>query len=269
MTNELFTYRDKGLYCHHSIDDAPDPADYYMHTHEWMELYYFVDGDASFLVEGNEYILRPHDILIMRSAEAHKLELRSGQRYERIAIHFHPSVLESADPDGVLLRPFLERPLGRGNRFRSAGFKSIFENFDNDIIPELRRLMVLTTLQTALLEICEAALSAGTTPYDSAGIAAAILKYVNDRLFSDLSVAALSREFYLSPSQLSRVFRKATGSSVWQYIRAKRLLAARERIASGATASAACAACGFRDYSAFYRAYLDRFKEPPSGIPRK
>ena len=69
----LFEYKGHELYCHHSIDETPEPTDFYMHTHEWHELYMFLSGNAGFLVEGCEYKLQPYDIMIMRKAEAHKL----------------------------------------------------------------------------------------------------------------------------------------------------------------------------------------------------
>ena len=91
-----------------------------------------------------------------------------------------------------------------------------------------------------------------------------ILQYVNLHLFEDISLSSVSRAFFLSPSQLNRVFRRATGSSVGEYIRVKQLLAARERILAGTSPAAASAACGFRDYSTFFRAYRERFGCAPS-----
>ena len=38
----LFEYMDESLFCHHSLDISPDPADFYVHAHERMELLLFI-----------------------------------------------------------------------------------------------------------------------------------------------------------------------------------------------------------------------------------
>lgn len=64
----------------------------------------------------------------MNRAEAHKLQLLSAQPYERIVMHFSPSVLRGFDPDGLLLRVFAEKPLGRQNHYASPKFSALFRN---------------------------------------------------------------------------------------------------------------------------------------------
>ena len=65
----IFTYRDRELYSHHTMDEKPKPENFQMHAHEWMEIFYLISGKCSYLVEGSRYELRPGDILIMRAAE--------------------------------------------------------------------------------------------------------------------------------------------------------------------------------------------------------
>lgn len=55
---------------------------------------------------------------------------------------------------------------------------------------------------------------------------ARLLYYVNQKLFTGLTLEKLSREFYISQSQINRIFRKYTGTTVGQYIGAKRILTA-------------------------------------------
>ncbi|MCI8359840.1 MAG: AraC family transcriptional regulator [Clostridiales bacterium] len=74
----------------------------------------------------------------------------------------------------------------------------------------------------------------------------------------------------MSRSQLNRLFRQATGSSVWDYILLKRLVAARNAIRKGSAASEAAIACDWKDYSSFYRSYKTRFGvSPTAGRIRK
>ena len=259
----LFEYQDADLFCHHSLDESPSPSEFYMHAHERMEILYFLSGDAQYLVEGSVYPLHPGELLIMNRAEAHKLQLLSAQPYERIVMHFSPSVLRGFDPDGLLLRVFAEKPLGRQNHYASPKFSALFSEFDAPGSPEHLRIHMLLILANVLYTLCslsEAAASAADKPVS---VSQQILQYVNLHLFEDISLSSVSRAFFLSASQLGRVFRQATGSSVGEYIRVKRLLAARERIVAG-TPTDACAACGFQDYSTFFRAYKEKFGCTPS-----
>ena len=260
----LFEYQDADLFCHHSLDESPSPSEFYMHAHERMEILYFLSGDAQYLVEGSVYPLHPGELLIMNRAEAHKLQLLSAQPYERIVMHFSPSVLRGFDPDGLLLRVFAEKPLGRQNHYASPKFSALFSEFDAPGSPEHLRIHMLLILANVLYTLCslsEAAASAADKPVS---VSQQILQYVNLHLFEDISLSSVSRAFFLSASQLGRVFRQATGSSVGEYIRVKRLLAARERIVAGSTPTDACAAGGFQDYLTFFRAYKAKFGCTPS-----
>lgn len=262
----IFFYRDSDIYSHHTIDPTPDPDAFSMHAHEWMEIYYFISGSGTYTVEGNQYPLEPNDIFIMRASEAHRLVVASDTPYERIAIHFSPSLLASVDPSGRLLEPFLNRPLGHFNRYAAkddpGGLLRIpFSGFDFSQVPDIhlnlfaRLLFLLTAIRGV---------------YDReqhfpavSGLPAQIVAYVNEHLFESISLQSVADAFYRSRSQISRVFLQATGSSLWEYVTIKRLLAARAMIQRGETAAEACTACGFSDYSAFYRAYKAHFHHSP------
>lgn len=266
-TDELFSYRDDTLYCHHTRTEHPDAEDFSLHAHPMCEIYYFLSGSGTYLVEGTQYELQPEDILIMRSAEAHHMLLHADIPYERAAIHFDPAILRGADPEGLLMKPFLDRALGHGNLYRAADFptehwRASFQDFDlMQASGPQARLHVYARLMSLLSDLYAAYCAREPAqPVAQAGsLAARIVDYLNRHLFEDLSLERVSRVFYLSKSQLGRIFRAATGSSVWEYVQIKRLLAARELLAQGQSAGKACAQCGFRDYSAFYRAYRARF----------
>ena len=285
----LFEYRGHSLYCHHSVDTEPEPSNFYMHTHEWHEMYMLLTGKASFLVEGTEYQLRPYDIMIMRKAEAHMIVVSPGEPYERIAIHFSPDLILPLDPTGILIQSYNARPLGKGNLYHSNKFRNFVDFLRNDADEQEKRVLLSSILFSALTEIymqfsagianggpnsrvkntqsLKETAGAGTgdidAPAQNMGLTSALIDFVNEHLFSDLSLNTLCKHYYLSTSQLNRIFRRATGSSVWQYICAKRLLAVREQIMAGENIAAAAQACGFKDYSSFYRLYVSRFGHSP------
>ena len=263
----IFSYRDDELYSHHSLDSDPDPDTYPMHAHEMMEIYYFISGNGTYLVEGITYPLEPGDIMILRAAETHKLVISPGEPYERIAIHFSPSVLKQIDPSMGLLRPFLERPLGQLNHYsgrdpRYAQLQNVFRNFAFESIPDVRlnligRLLLFLTVLNGVFD------GSDRDGFQNDSLSGQIVRYVNSQLFSPLSLQTVADHFYRSRSQISRIFHQATGSSFWEYVSIKRLLAARAMIQRGEKASHAAFVCGFTDYSVFYRAYKNHFGHSP------
>lgn len=267
----LFEYLDSEIYCHHSLDTEPNPNHFYMHVHEHMELFYLISGDVEYIVEGSFYKLSPGSIILARAGEAHKPEIHAGVPYERISIQFDASLLSKTDPDGHLIRPLMERSLGQQNIYPTPGhpddiFMAYFNHFDHPGSDSQKRVHILAVLLMALDEISHQFDKISSTEKypDAKGISKQLINSINEDLFENISLSSISRKFFLSESQVNRIFKKATGSSVWEYVRIKRLLAAREKILAGESPSAACFSCGFQDYTAFYRAYKAHFGVSPS-----
>lgn len=262
----IFSYRDADLYSHHTVTARPEAGEFTMHAHEWMELLYFISGRGSYMVEGSQYPLEPGDLFLLRPAEMHRLLIDPNHPYERIVIHFTPDLLKDLDPDQSLLRAFYDRPLGQQNRYSHASdpdglIQAAFSGFSFDHVPNIRLnltarlLMVLTALDGLYGK------SQMHTP--AQGLAGQLVAYVNEHLFEDISIQSIADTFYRSRSQISRLFQQATGSPLWDYVMIKRLMTARAMIQRGEAASMACTACGFSDYSAFYRAYRNHFGHSP------
>ena len=95
---------------------------------------------------------------------------------------------------------------------------------------------------------------------------ASILEYLHEHLTDEISIDQLAETFYLSKYHMMRSFRARTGFTIHGYLTDKRLHLAREMIAKGETALEACYECGYRDYSAFSRAYKKRFQETPCKV---
>ena len=267
--NQKCVWRAEDIFFHHSLEAHPDPSGFTMHAHETNEVLVFLSGEGVMLVEGNEYQLFPGAVLLMRAGESHKISLSPHLPYERIGIRFDPSVLSVLDPKGELLLPFRERRLGSGNLFSleclSGLLPSLMELNESSSSYHIR-LSVISFLYSILLEASNRYVSSERSfgDRDELGKNYEMIEYVNQNLSSDLSLDAISARFYLSKSQLSRSFKKATGSTLWEYVLIKRLLLARSLIREGQNISDACEKSGFKEYSSFYRAYKKRFGVSPN-----
>lgn len=267
----FFDIRFDDFSIHHTLTEHPETEEFPMHAHDRVEIYYFISGYCRYMVEGNEYILKPGDIMIMQPSEAHNLRVMGDMPYERMVIHFFPNHFKEYDPEGLLMKPFFDRPLGKLNRYSEDDFKSrlyqqCFESLSADT-PLGIRLETQAKLFPLLCELYKAYCikkdRAEDSQTDNAETVVQLIDYINKNLYEQLSLSRLSDKFFLSQSQLNRLFKKATGTSVWEYITIKRLIAARNRIRVGEQSGKVCASCGFKDYSSFYRMYKARFGVSP------
>lgn len=267
----LREYRQGSIYLKHAVTDSPKDAVFPMHLHDTCEMYFFLTGKVEYLVEGSSYPLRSGSLLLMRPSETHKPKILESRVYERYNVNFPLSLFENMDPEGRLMRPFADRPLGRGNLYTPAELGDFpFEKMFHEMCYSEadgygKRLNILTHLLCMLSAVQKAYVKRGAAAYTPPACRTEeIVAYVNAHLFEDVSIPKLSEHFFLSESQFSRVFKAATGAAPWTYITAKRLNAAREKIRVGASAQSAFESSGFGDYSAFYRAYTKHFGHAPT-----
>ena len=252
----------------HSIDRHPEQKSFSMHLHGNMEMYVFVSGKARYHVEGNEYELSSGNLLIMRQNESHFTNFLEDCPYERYVLNFSPSVLDAIDPEHRLLAPFNDRPLGSDNLYRPSDINGVSAlscikaMCINSTDPYAKRLAIISNLLPLLQGVCDS-FNKRKTPELQSTVAGQITAYINEHLFEKLTVESIANHFFLSVSQVERIFKKATHASVWQYVNAKRLAAARVKIESGISAYTACEECAFGDYSSFYRAYIKAYGEGP------
>lgn len=84
-----------------------------IHTHPLYEIYYFVGGDADYLVDGKEYKLAPDTLMLLPPEVFHGIRVRSQSTYDRYSLHFDPNVL-SMERRHMLLSIFPKNGSGGG-----------------------------------------------------------------------------------------------------------------------------------------------------------
>lgn len=247
-----------------------------MHVHEMCEIFCVFRGDGYYITEGARHKFEHGKIFLMRPGESHKPDLVGNEPYDRISHHFYASVVDGVDPERRLLSPFFDRPLGERNVYdRSVvaptGIYELFTKLhakkESEYETELNTTVVLLSILAEIKKLFDAKLY--LTPAKETEEMRAIVEYVNNNLTGDVSIDRICEKFFISRAQLYRSFKNATGSTVWDYVTTKRLLLAKSYIADGIRASEAATACGFGDYSAFYRAYIKKYGATPSGSERQ
>lgn len=252
----------------YAVDEHPNAADYSFHVHDRCEIFYFISGRAQYLVEGSVYPLENGSLLVMRPSEAHCIQLLGGGSYERYAVNFPLSVFDSFDPERRLMEPFLDRPLGRRNMYTLPALEEVFSSMAESADDYERHINTVAALTRLITLIRREFRGMEKEAPRQQTLSERIVAYVNEHLFDELTIDRLSEHFFISSSQLRRMFRLSTGATVWEYVTAKRLAAARVMLSNGIPAGQAALQCGFGEYSSFYRAYVKRFGTSPTGTDR-
>lgn len=242
---------------------------YHIHYHDVYELYYFLEGDVDYLVEGKQYHPTPHSILLLSPHAFHGVKVNSSKPYRRITLHFSPQLLR-IEQRALLLSCFP----GYNSHIMKEGLfpkEVYYENTENyHIYSHLDHFIDCSTLPSDLSNLLtpiylEALLASLTIMYQStfpyqtvetiSSTATQIIDYLNSHLTEHISLDDIAGHFYISKYYLNRVFRKATGTTIGNYLTYKRVTYAKQLLQNGYSASEAAAESGFNDYSAFYRAY--------------
>ncbi len=255
--------------------DEPALPDMEYHYHEFHKILILIKGTGRYFVEGKHYALLPYDIILVPSGCVHRPELDPGQ-YERIVIYLSPEYLSTSSDDGCRLdkcfqeaRSTYEYILRPTEQQRHITMDIVWQleaavtgvEYGDELLSKLLVMQLMIELGRGIYDRTQSRSSA--TVYDEKTVG--IIKYINENLTGDITIDDLAERFFVSKFHMMRSFKAQTGYSIHSYISNKRLLMAREQIKSGAAATNACYACGFRDYSTFSRAYKKQWGQAPTG----
>jgi AraC-like DNA-binding protein len=255
---------------HHSVDHRKTD-EYALHCHNFYEIYYFIAGNVSYLVEGKPYVPAPHSILLISPNVFHGVKVENDQAYERFALHFVPSFL-SMESRSLLLSPFHPAAASSDIYFPNADAFHMQDYFEQlldsrNMSTEMQQISIKIRLEALLTQLLFMRRSTNEELPDgrsSSRTAAQVIDYLNEHLTEDLTLDELSSRFYISKHHLNKVFRKATGTTVGNYVIYKRVVLAQQLIMQGQSAGSASASAGFQDYSTFFRAYKKVFGHAPT-----
>lgn len=244
------------------------------HQHPYYEIYFFLEGDVSYEVDGQVYDLQYGDYLIIPKETPHhpvfhssgsgyrRFVLWIGESYYRGLLHYSKDFSYSFDYvlkqknyrfrmdfitcqeiQGKLL-DMIEETNGK-HPFHKTNSHLMIASF----------LLYLNKITYDMLHQVQAAY--GNVLYLN------ICDYINNHLDEDLSLDRLAEFFFASKYHISHVFKDHMGISLHQYIIKKRLQASKYGVLSDIPFSKLYQQYGFSDYTSFYRAFKKEFGLSP------
>ncbi len=290
-------YLEENWHWFHLRDTAGQERDF--HFHDFDKLVILLGGKVRYLVENEDYALHPGEILLVRHHCIHKALIDLSEPYERIIVYLDRSFFGRVLPEARLLECFdradrNSRHLLGTTPAQWDNISRVINAIEHSVGSGRGHQAMLDTLMMQLLllvaELSPAAVvideerplgnenqptlppdvSTGSKTRDHRPVYSDkiqdTMSYIIENLDSDLSVDRLAERVLLSRYHFMRIFRAQTGETVHAWVRQKRLLRAARLIRDGMPAAKAAVHCGFSDYSAFHRAFVNCFGCTPGSL---
>lgn len=203
------------------------------HSHPQYEVYYFHDGECTYLIGDRVYNLEPGDLVLMHGMTLHRPHPMPGRPYVRTTLHFDPSAIRSSlHPDRVseVLKPFEEL---RNCRINLTGnIRSDFEalllslhqlTVNPGDFKEERMNVRLCDLLYVIAGICRGRVEGHLPSSEKERHVQHIIGYVETHYMEDIGLDDLASELHLSKPYLAGLFKEMTGSTIFKYVYDRRI----------------------------------------------
>ena len=255
-----------GLFAYaHRSTEHPRFVEFKLHTHNDYEIYVFLKGDITFLVEGIKKKMSPYDIVLIRGNELHNLLPNPNFEYERVVLNISDDFFDVWNCGYI--REIFSGSIA--SRFIPGG-KDKIGGIDDDIRQIDKYIRETkdtddTVVKCAIIEFLHdlSRISNDEEEEDENTTISEIIRYINQNLTQAFVLDELADRFFLSKYYMCRLFKKSTGFTINQYIVNKRILLVKKMCKSGMNLSLASVEAGFGSYTNFYKAYVKEFGVSP------
>ena len=245
------------------------------HSHDYYELYFFVEGAVEMEIHGQRHPLALGDVIIVPPGIAHRAVIQDENvPYRRFVFWISEAYcreLMAQSPDYMYLfqhavtthQYVYHLDVMEFNALRTRIF-TLLDEIHADRFA--RGAQIALCVSSLILHLNRAIYEQEhlDTPREYTSRYEAVTGFIDVHLEEDLTLDRIAREFYISKYHIAHLFQENIGLSVHQYITKKRLAACCDAIRSGNSVSEAYAMCGFNDYSSFYRAFKKEYGISPS-----
>lgn len=257
---------DNDIDCQHKDVSVPVDLNMVFHNHDGYEIFLMLNGNANFYTEVSAKKMERGDLFFIPPHVFHHVHLLDVTLYDRVVVNFRsPMIPKFSSVQSDLSSIFN----------RTAPTEINFVHLDDD---ELGQFLSLThALEDAqrsdffgsdiLQESLSKQLLVKINRYDHSdriahfrqlmpALITEAFSYIENHLTEDsFSVQRLADALHHNSSYLNRCFKKITGTSLQQYILAKKIALSQEYLRKGFSPCDACYAAGFHNYSNFSRTF--------------
>lgn len=213
------------------------------HAHQGMELLYVHEGYGSVIVNQQIFELAPGSLICFRPFQLHRIQIKlpPGGRYIRSLMVFEPTELERYLAPFTTLQSFFhqlwkdplaeqviqdlpqERMLQLLEEYRHRIGQAVPERMLEEEMLFLVALLhfVFTQVETRNAKGLQPALHAAGK--QTSTVAEKVMEWIEEHYMEEFQLDALAKTVHLSPNHLSATFKHLVGTSITEYLTARRI----------------------------------------------
>lgn len=206
-----------------------------LHTHRGLEVYYFIHGQANYIIGDKIYELLPGDMLLFRGDVIHRVNPSNEMKYIRSYINFTVSFIEKELPNEMFdkIMEMFDNPSGfrihwlPEERDEISRYFATLENENNKesigYSYMLKSLLVQLLIHVYRKSKYLMEITPSVKPSSSQLTVQRILQYVNQMYRSNESLDDMAIQLHLSKYYMCHCFKEVTGYTINNYIMRKRI----------------------------------------------
>lgn len=255
---------------HVEIDYAPGPMP--LHSHMFFELAYVRRCvDTEYAIGADTYRLQPGDVLLIPPGVLHGIVTPewAGEVCVREVIwisrqflnrmnQMRPDVWFYKTGDIQLFRTAESRWADLGELFAKGVQEHRLRQFGWEVVVLGNTMVLLSRLGRAMLDR-----SVLVMKEERCELLLRVLDYLETNLSEKLTLELMAARFDVSKSTLTQLFRKRLDISFYAYLTKRRLITAKGLIARGMPLEQVGKQVGYKEHSAFYRAFKQEYGISP------
>ena len=242
-----------------------------LHSHTFYEMLFCLnDCSAQYLVGADRYLLRRGDIVLVPPGVSHRplLPEKMEEPYERYVLWLSQEFVETCV--GMFGLENIRMEAGTLLRTRGTKWELLGELFRRGVWesentqPGWQAAVVGNTI--TLLSLMGRGIwdrTAAVLKAEKPDLLNEVLAYIKSNLSRKITLEETAKQFYVSTSTITQLFRHKMGTSFYRCVTQRRLIAAKVRMGDGEALEDVSRAVGFADYSSFYRAFKKEYGITP------
>lgn len=233
------------------------------HSHDFFEVYFFLDGNVTYYIENEVYTLEKGDILVIPPGKLHRPVIKENIPYERCVLWLYSHSLSNCEGINRMVEKITDMIAVKNTRrvhFEGEELRVVRRLFDKLLTDfQSQEYLAHYTAESEIVlilgEILDHLKNTEKTTEEQTDVIRQVIAYLNANIVHAPSLEELADTFFVSKYYLSHKFKEHTKTTIHQYILMKKVNLAKELLEKGNSPQEVSELCGFSTYSNFYKAF--------------